>query len=310
MQASPRKSLVIATRRSALALKQTEIVRNALMAAVPGLRAELLLITTKGDTNLAAPLSVIGGKGLFVTELEDALRAGHAHLAVHSAKDLPTSLADGARIGAYMPRADARDVLVSNSVNLAALPAGSRVGTSSPRRAALIRSMRPDVTTADIRGNVDTRLRKLRAGDYDALVLAAAGLVRLGLESEITEWFDTDTMIPAPGQGALAVEVMAADNEVAEMVALLNDPHCEAAVTAERSFLRAFGGGCSAPIGAFATISGDKLSLAGMVTSSDGKLLRASADGPVVDAVTVGEDLAVKLRARGAEMFGAHWGQQ
>lgn len=294
------KSVVIASRRSTLALTQTEIVRQALLTATPGLSAEILKVTTRGDTNLAAPLSVIGGKGLFVAELEDALRSGHAQLAVHSAKDLPTAMPDDMRIAAFLTRGDARDVLVSSSGSLNELPAGSRIGTSSPRRAAFVRSLRPDVVTMDIRGNVDTRLRKLRGGEYDALVLAAAGLIRLGLESEITEWFGTSVMIPAPGQGALAVEVAVSDTEVGELVASLNDPECEAAVTAERSFLRAFGGGCSAPIGAFASISNTTLSLVAMVTSPDGTLLRGNAAGEMGDADAIGADLAGRLRERGA----------
>lgn len=302
------RTVVIATRGSALATTQTEIVRRELMAAVPGLAAEIIKVTTRGDTNVTTPLSVIGGKGIFVVELEDALRSGRADMAVHSAKDLPSTLASDMRIAAFLARGDVRDVLVSNSGKLDELPAGSRVGTSSPRRAALVRSVRPDVITVEIRGNVDTRLRKLRAGEFDAIVLAAAGLIRLGLESHITEWFDPSAMIPSPGQGALAIEVATARADISQIVAAINDSDCEAAVTAERAFLRAFGGGCSAPIGAYAAIADSGLTLYGMAGTVDGVLLRETAKGELRDAESIGTKLAARLRESGAS-FASRPGQ-
>ncbi len=291
--------MVIATRGSALATTQSEQVRKALMSVVPGLSAELLMVTTKGDKNTTAPLSVIGGKGIFVVELEDALRSGQAHLAVHSAKDLPSTLPPDMRIAAFLPREDPRDVLLSNGGKLSQLPAGSRVGTSSSRRAVFVRSLRPDLQTVEIRGNVDTRLRKLRAGEFDAIVLAAAGLNRLGLESEITEWFDPTVVVPSPGQGALAIEVSVSRPGIAQIVAVLNDADCEAAVTAERAFLRGFGGDCSAPIAAYAEVHAGVISLHGAVATSDGGILRDSATGNACEADAIGLDLAESLRARG-----------
>jgi hydroxymethylbilane synthase len=203
------KAVVIGTRGSALALAQTEQVSRALRAVHPGLQVEVRRISTRGDRITDRPLAELGRNGVFVSDIESALRDGSIDLAVHSAKDLPSRLAPDMRLAAFLAREDPRDVLVSRGGPLAALPRGARVGTSSPRRAAQLRAVRPDLTLADVRGNVDTRLRRLAAGEYDALVLAGAGLVRLARAAEITEWLEPAVMIPAVGQGALAVEVRA-----------------------------------------------------------------------------------------------------
>ena len=276
--------LVAGTRGSRLALAQTAWVVERLRLAHPGLTVRTEVIRTKGDVFTDAPLPSIGGKGLFTGEIEAALLAGTIDLAVHSLKDLPTDLPDGLAIGAVPEREDARDVLISRSgAGLDALPPGARVGTGSLRRAAQLRARRPDLCIVDVRGNVDTRLRKLGQEDarLDALVLAAAGLNRLGLAGRVTEYLDLDVMLPAVGQGALAVEVRAADARVLAAVAVLEDHATRIAVEAERAFLRALGGGCQTPAAAFATLEGVTLRLRGMVANPDGSgLRRGEISGP------------------------------
>lgn len=293
------RRIAIGTRGSALALAQTELVRAALLVAAPDLTIEIVPITTKGDVLLDRPLAAIGDRGLFVVEIEEALRAGRIDLAVHSAKDLPARLPADMRLGALLPRADARDALISRAGGLRDLPRGARVGTSSPRRACQLRARRPDLALADVRGNVDTRLRKLAAGEYDALVLAAAGLIRLDRAAAVTEWLPPEVMLPAVGQGALAVEARAADPAIAALLAPLDDAPTRAAVMAERGFLAALGAGCTAAVAAHATVAGGTLALTALIGAPDGRLVRGTAQGSMVDADSIGAALAGDLLARG-----------
>jgi hydroxymethylbilane synthase len=293
------RTLTIGTRGSKLALAQSALVQAALQTQHPHLAVAITSITTKGDVLLDRPLAAIGDKGLFITEIEAALRAGRIDLAVHSAKDLPSERPADVCIGAYLPRADARDVLVAQAGGLHDLPAGARVGTSSPRRACQVRALRPDLVLADVRGNVDTRLRKLAAGEYDALVLAAAGLDRLGLTGVVTEWLTPQVMLPAVGQGALAVEVRADDPAVAALLTALDDPPTRAAVTAERGFLAALGAGCTAVVAAYATVTESVLTLTGLIGAPDGRLVRSTAQGAVATAPEIGARLAAALLRQG-----------
>jgi hydroxymethylbilane synthase len=294
-----RRTLTIGTRGSRLALAQTDLVRAALLAHHPHLGVEVARITTRGDVLLDQPLAAIGDKGLFVGEIEEALRAGRIDMAVHSAKDLPSSLPTDMSIGAFLPRADARDVLVSRAGPLQELPSGARVGTSSPRRACQLRALRPDLTVCDVRGNVDTRLRKLATGEYEALVLAAAGLERLGLAQVVTEWLTPAMMLPAVGQGALAVEIRAADPDLATVLSPLDDAATRATVTAERGFLAALGAGCAAAVAAYATLEAGTLTLRGMIGAPDGRLVRGVQQGDITDPSTLGVALAAALLAAG-----------
>ena len=292
--------VVIGTRGSKLALTQTDLVRAALLAAHPGLVVAIERITTKGDVVLDQPLSAIGDKGLFVAEIEEALRQGQVDLAVHSAKDLPSELPPDLALAAFPRRADPRDALLArDGLRLAELPEGARVGTSSLRRACQLRHLRHDLRIEDLRGNVDTRLRKLHQGQYDAIVLAAAGLERLGLEQHVTEYFDPAVMLPAVGQGILGIEVRARDAAIAALLAPLDDPSARAAATAERAFLAYIGGGCQVPVGAYATLDGDMLTLAGMIGARDGRQVRGQLAGPADDAATLGARLATQLLAEG-----------
>lgn len=292
--------LIIGTRSSKLALVQAEIVRAALLRLRPDLDIRLEHITTKGDVVQDRPLSEIGGNGLFVTQIEDALRACRVDIAVHSAKDLSSTLPSDMALAAFLPRADARDVLVSrDDATLSKLPPGARVGTSSPRRTCQLRALRSDLTLLDIRGNVDTRLRKLQDGQYDAIVLAAAGLERLGMLDCVTEWFPTDVMIPAVGQGALAVEVRASDSFTLDLVSRINDLSTSTVVRAERAFLAHIGGGCSLPVGAYATASNGEIRVVGMIGSVDGHVIRGDQVGDRSEPEQVGIMLAERLLAMG-----------
>ncbi len=291
--------ITIGTRSSKLALAQAEIARAALLRLDSTLDVRLEHITTRGDVIQDRPLSEIGGNGLFVTQIEAALRAGGIDLAVHSAKDLPSLIAPDMRLAAFLPRADARDVLVSHDgKGLAQLPTGARVGTSSPRRACQIRAIRPDLAVVDIRGNVDTRLRKLREGQYGAIVLAAAGLERLGLLDCVSEWFELEVMVPAVAQGALVVEARSDDDFMLELVGALDDAETSRAVRAERAFLARVGGGCSLPIGAYATPRGGTLRLVGMIGSAE-RIVRGEHIGSERDPESTGVALADKLLAEG-----------
>jgi len=294
--------LIFATRPSALARWQTQWVISALQAAHPDLVCEEKVITTQGDKVLDKPLPEIGGKGLFTQELENELLSGKVHCAVHSLKDLPVENPDGLTVGCVPARAEVRDALISkNGYTLETLPPGSIVGTSSLRRAAQILSARPDLTTASLRGNVDTRLRKALDGQYDAIILAGAGLTRLGLESHITQWLPLDVMLPAPGQGALAVQCRADDWETLSLLAVLEDAPTRASVTTERQFLLGLGGGCAVPVAAYADVRHETLdiSLTGLVASVDGKdLIKVIGEG--IDPKILGTQLAQEAISQGA----------
>ena len=299
-------ALVIGSRGSKLALWQAETARQRLLELNPQLNVRIEIIKTTGDVK-SDPLSVIGGKGVFTKELEDALLDGRIDMAVHSLKDLPTVLPEGLSISAICEREDARDALVLRSdvevehASLAGLPAGAVVGTSSPRRLSQLKALRGDVVVNDLRGNVDTRIRKLDEGQYDAVILATAGLVRLGLQERISARISAGEMLPAVGQGAVAIEIRS-DNELAiEATQKLDHRETRLACLAERSFLRSLGGGCQLPIAAHATIDGNSLELDGLVAKPDGSaILRDSISGPFVDAETLGSQLADRLLHQGA----------
>ena len=298
----PRAAVVVGTRASALARAQTGRVCELLEGARPGLTCEVRPIVTYGDRTQVSgePLPSIGGKGLFTAELEQALRDGAIDLAVHSLKDLPTEEVDGVALGAVCLREDVRDCLVSRSgAALPGLPAGAVVGTSSLRRSAQLRALRPDLEVRSIRGNVETRIRKVRNGEFDAALLAAAGIARLGLEGEVAQWLDAATMLPAPGQGALAVQCRAGDAAALELLAAVDDSVARAATTAERSFLRALGAGCTAPVAAHGTVAGAEIHLDGLVASPDGReVVRVSGKGQPDE---IGERLAGDALRAGAE---------
>ena len=291
------RALRIGSRGSRLALVQSEIVRDALLARHPDLDVTIVPITTRGDQLQDRSIAELGEEGVFVTAIEQALREGRIDLAVHSAKDLPTRQPDDLRIVACLPRADARDVLVSRRGDLQGLPSGSRVGTSSPSRSAQVLAARADLTIADVRGNVDTRLAKLAAGKYDALVLAAAGLVRLGLVDAVTEWLSLDVIVPAPGQGALAVQVRADDEGMGAAVASLDDPITTDALAAERAFLAATGAGCTGVVGAYARVADSIVELTGLVARADGEIVRGRRIAPRAVAADLGRELAMGLMA-------------
>jgi hydroxymethylbilane synthase len=295
--------IVIATRESRLALWQARHVQTRLQALHPGARVELLGVSTKGDRNLRRPLSRMGGKGLFVKELETALRERRADLAVHSLKDVPMELPAGFALAAITARENPRDAFVSNRfANLDALPPDAVVGTSSLRRAAILRAGYPQLTIETLRGNLDTRLRKLDEGGYDAIVLAAAGLIRLGLEERIRALLPLERFLPAPGQGALGVEILAARAELAAWLAALHDAPTACCARAERAFSRALGGSCRIPLGGHAALDGGTLRLRGFVASPDGRrLIAGDLRGESGDPEALGRRLAEDLRARGAE---------
>ena len=294
--------LIFATRPSALARWQTQWVISALQEAYPGLICEEKVITTQGDKVLDRPLPEIGGKGLFTQELENELLSGAVHCAVHSLKDLPVENPAGLTVGCVPPRAEVRDALISkDGYTLETLPPGSVIGTSSLRRAAQILSARPDVTTASLRGNVDTRLRKALEGQYDAIILAGAGLTRLGLDSHVTQWLPLNVMLPAPGQGALAIQCRADDRETLSLLAALEDAPTRLAVIAERQFLLGLGGGCAVPVAAYADLSHETLdiSLTGLVASTDGKQI-IKVSGSDNEPIDLGKQLAREALKQGA----------
>lgn len=295
--------LRIGTRGSALALAQANWLRGALQALLPDRQVELTTIRTSGDRFVDRPLRTIGGKGLFVKEIEEALLAGSIDCAIHSMKDVPAELAPGLVIAAIPPREDPRDVLITREGReLAALPAGARVGTSSLRRTALLRAMRPDLEIFELRGNVDTRLRKLDAGELDAILLAAAGLRRLGLQPDGARPFDVDSFLPAIGQGALAIETRG--DEMAAAIAALNHLPTAVAVTAERAFLATVGGSCHTPIAAYATLSEDEIQLKALIAHPDGsRLIYGSQSGSREQAGEIGGQLAGRLLAQGGDQI-------
>jgi len=292
----------LGTRGSPMALWQARWVADALRRHHPGLSTELVVIRTAGDRNRRDPLPRIGGKGLFVKEIEDALWRQEIELAVHSMKDVPTTLPSGLHLSAVPPRDDVRDAFVGrDGQRLLDAPRGWRIGTSSLRRRAQLLARRPDLQVQDIRGNVDTRLRKMRQGEVDGVVVAAAGMYRLGLQQEITELLPIEVMLPAVGQGALGLETVAG-HWIDALLQALHDPPTASAVAAERAFLWHLGGGCTVPIAALAQCQGAELHVRGLVSTPDGAhSLHQEICGPVQEAVQLGERLAVQMRAQGAE---------
>jgi hydroxymethylbilane synthase len=310
-----RNRLVIGTRKSPLALWQSEFIKAQLMEAFPGLVVELKHVVTLGDKNQnsSAPIPLIGGKGLFTAELEECLRNKEIDLAVHSLKDLPTTLDPHFVVGAIPTRSFVEDVVVSRTgVSVAELPQGGVVGTSSVRRSSQLLRMRPDLKMRIIRGNVDTRLRKLRAesGEYDAIVLARAGLARLGLEKEITQILQNEEMLPAPGQGALGIECRTDDSELLEMLQILHDPDTAAEVSAERVFLQLLGAGCNTPVAARATVAHESkvstLTFVGRCLSLDGtRVIEVSGESTADRALELGKQMAEKALEHGFKEIAA-----
>lgn len=303
-----RSSLVIGTRGSRLAVWQAEWIQARLHDIAPALTVTLQRIKTSGDKILDVPLAKIGGKGLFVKEIEEALLQGEIDLAVHSMKDVPTVLPDALEILCVPAREDARDALISRGgragLTLDRLPVGARIGTSSLRRQSQLLHHRPDLHIDMLRGNVETRLRKLKHGDYDAIVLAAAGLRRMGWDEEVTEYLSLKVSLPAVGQGALAIEGRRDDEFVRTLLSELDDATAHTAVGAERALLDRLQGGCQVPIAAHATLERDRLSLDGLVASPDGTtLIRDGLEGAGSDARALGIRLAERLLAAGGEVI-------
>jgi len=297
------KHVRIATRRSRLALWQAEHVKARLEALQPGLRVELLALSTRGDELLDVSLAKAGGKGLFVKELESAMADGRADIAVHSMKDVPAQLPPGFMLAAVLAREDPRDAFVSRThENLAALPAGAVVGTSSLRRQAQIAARYPALEIRPLRGNLDTRIAKLDRGDYSAIVLAAAGLKRLGLAARIRSTLSVDESLPAAGQAALGVECQDTRGDLLDLLRPLEDANSSACVRAERQVNLALGGSCTIPLGAYAQITGGRMRLRALVASPDGKrTVRAEGEDVIQGAEALGLRVAALLRERGAE---------
>ncbi|MFC0050815.1 hydroxymethylbilane synthase [Rheinheimera tilapiae] len=292
----------IATRKSALALWQAEYVKARLEFFHPGLVVELVPMSTQGDKILDTPLAKIGGKGLFVKELETAMLEDRADIAVHSMKDVPVEFPEGLMLSTICEREDPRDAFVSNHFSsLDQLPQGAVVGTSSLRRQCQIKALRPDLQIRDLRGNVNTRLAKLDAGEFDAIILAAAGLIRLGFHARIAAYLPVSQSLPANGQGAVGIECRSDDAAVRALLAPLEHTATRQAVLAERAMNRALQGGCQVPIGAFAEIDGDQLYLRGLVGQLDGQqILQAEVRGAAIDGEALGQQLAGMLLAQGA----------
>ncbi len=300
METSTHRIITLGSRPSKLARWQSDFILEQLKKAFPGHEYRVVTLITEGDKTLDRPLPEIGGKGVFTTELENALRAGEIDLAVHSMKDLPTADAPGLCVGAVSQRANPLDVLVAaRKQTLQNLPEGARVGTSSLRRAAQLKAARPDLVVLPLRGNVDTRIRKVLHNEYDAIVLAAAGMERLELGPYITEYLPVDVMLPAPGQGALAVQCRADDGDLLALLRSIHDEATSRCVTAERAFLAALGAGCSAPVAAYAHATITGLDLRGLVASIDGQRVirvRASGENPA----ELGQKLAHQALDQGA----------
>jgi len=298
-----KSKIIIGTRGSALALWQTHWIQNNLQKLTPECRFEVKHIKTRGDKITDAPLAQIGGKGLFVKELELALFSGEIDMAVHSMKDMPTVLPDGLTIGAIAQRADPSDALISHKgFKFANLPLDAKIGTSSLRRRAQLLHSRPDLNIHNLRGNLDTRIAKLKNEGFDAIVLATAGVQRLGFDELITERLPYETCLPAVGQGAIGVEVRDDGTELLELVRRINHFESAMAVTAERAMLTDLGGGCQIPIAALGRVLKEKLSLEGLVASVDGsRVVRSSVCGDLLDADELGKQLARKLLHLGAE---------
>ncbi|MCK7575997.1 MAG: hydroxymethylbilane synthase [Chromatiales bacterium] len=298
-------SIRIATRKSPLALWQAEHVTARLKALHPGLTVEIIGMTTKGDQLLDSPLSKVGGKGLFVKELEQGMLAGEADIAVHSMKDVPVEFPEGLHLAVIMERENPYDAFVSNTyASLAELPEGACVGTSSLRRQCQLADRRPDLRIEPLRGNVNTRLAKLDAGEYDAIILAAAGLIRLGFESRIRDCIEPVDSLPAIGQGAIGIECRIDDERVHQLIAPLADRDTTDRVLAERAMNARLNGGCQVPIGGHAVLDGDQLILKGLVGTTDGtRILRAEASGPRAEAEAIGVRVAEDLLGQGADVI-------
>ena len=300
------RTLRIAARGSRLARAQVALAIEALAAVVPAAgpgadATEIVTVETEGDRDRTTPLAVLGGRGVFVKAVQQAVLDGRADLAVHSLKDVPTEPVAGLVIGAVLARGDARDALVaSGGRRLAELPAGARVGTSSPRRAALLRVLRPDIEPVEVRGNVDTRLRLVEEGRCDAVLLALAGLVRLGRADAATQLFDATEFLPAPGQGAIAIECRSGDERVLALLAAVDHAPTRAAVEAERGVLAALGSGCALPVGAHAVVDGDLVALRAMLVHAEAALpLFGDAAGPIAQAEQLGRGLGSRLLIEG-----------
>jgi hydroxymethylbilane synthase len=295
------RTFLVGTRGSALAMAQTEMAVAALRARHPDVAVEIRVLHTGGDRDQRTPLAQLGGQGVFVKEIENALQAGEVDLAVHSLKDMPSEQPEGLVIAAVLEREDPRDALISRlGAGLEDLPKGARVGTGSLRRQAQLRALRPDLQVVDLRGNVDTRLRKAASGEYDAVVLALAGLVRLGRAAEVTAILPFDVMLPAVGQGAVCIEARADDEQALALARAVDHPASHTACLAERNFLRELGGGCRVPIAAYATLQGGRLWLRGLVASADGaRMVRGSVTGRPEEASRLGQGLARQLLAGG-----------
>jgi hydroxymethylbilane synthase len=288
--------LVLGTRGSALARRQAELVIAALQAAVPGLEVETQIVHTEGDRRPDEPLEVMAGEGVFVKDIERRLLAGEIDIAVHSLKDMPAITPAGLAIGAVMPRADARDALVTrDGASLAELPNGARIGSDSRRRAVQLQAMRPDLRVESIRGNVDTRIAKAESGEYDAVVLAAAGLERLGLVERANQIFGLDEVLPAVGQAVLAIECRSDDEATLGLLANIEHEPTRQAIDAERAFLRRLGTGCSLPIGCYGEVTDGTLRLRAFVANDAGRIARGSSQGPASAAARSGDMLAVRL---------------
>ena len=301
----------IGTRGSPLALAQANETRRRLMEAhgLPSTGFEIVVISTSGDRIQDRPLSQVGGKGLFTKEIEEALIAGQIDLAVHSSKDMPTRLPDGLELSAFLPREDVRDAFIGKSAaSILDLPKGARLGSSSLRRQALVRRMRPDLDVVQFRGNVQTRLRKLEEGVAEGTILAYAGLKRLGLEHIVTALLPAEVFPPAPGQGAVCIESRIGDGRIRDMLASIHDVSTGQALACERAFLAALDGSCRTPIAGHATIKGSRLSFRGSILSPDGaQLYETDADGDVDDAHAIGERAGIRLKAKAGSSFFDGW---
>lgn len=304
------RTIKIATRKSALAMWQAEFVQSELIKHYPDLKVELVPMSTQGDRILDSPLAKIGGKGLFIKELEIAMQEGRADLAVHSMKDVPVEFPDGFAIHAICEREDPRDAFVSNTFStLDELPAGAVIGTSSLRRQCQLKARRSDVIIRDLRGNVNTRLAKLDAGEYDAIILASAGLLRLEMANRISHFIEPEQSLPAVGQGAVGIECRNDDSALIELINVLNHNDTTVRVTAERAMNAKLQGGCQVPIGSFATLEDNTLTLRGLVGSVDGsQVLNAEAAGSTHDAEQIGVKVAELLLSQGADKILAELG--